>query len=200
MRRHLLSPTNHHFEPAHLARVLRFRLFQATDELKDLDDEVVFAGQSANGVRCHPSYRLRSKRRRLNVFCSQPFLWNVSYADSWLTTARAFLDHTSILHCLFRFDDDDFLGSSPSSASFATPSFVFRTFLRGSHFMLILESPLAPRKVIHMVMILPFHAVGGLIALSLLVEGNGKRPRRDSFVCLSPRLGPRPSGCKTISA
>ena len=103
MRPHQLSPTNHPFKPAHVARVLRSRLFhlnlrpsafQNTDELKGLDDKVVFAGQCANGVRCHPFHRLRSKMRRLNVFCSQPFLCNVSYADSWLK-ARGSLDHTS---------------------------------------------------------------------------------------------------------
>ena len=37
------------------------------------------------------------------------------------------------------------------------------------------------------------------MALSLLVEGHGERPLRDFLVCLTPRLNPRASGCKSIS-
>ena len=50
-----------------------------------------------------------------------------------------------------------------------------------------------------MVMSWLFHAVGGLMPLFLLVEGHGERPSRNFFVCLSPRLNPRASGCQTIS-
>lgn len=64
--------------------------------------------------------------------------------------------------------------------------------------MLVLEPGLAPKEVISMVMSCLFHAVGGLKTMSLLVEGHGERPRRNFFVCLSPRLSARASGCKII--